>query len=164
VSLLNITLSRQAEARAEFAERSVQKLQKEVDRLEGMFSDQLSFKFIKYSYWRFIFSYSFSLQLPNLKCLSSLRVWELAFILFLSGFFGRLRFTDAEIFYKCLVRLDSKHTKSLLLTEWPNSRRHFFFLVSSDFHLFQLASILLVKICSILLLRTKELPLTPPNS
>ena len=28
--------SRQAEARAEFAERSVQKLQKEVDRLEGM--------------------------------------------------------------------------------------------------------------------------------
>lgn len=27
----------QAEARAEFAERSVQKLQKEVDRLEGMF-------------------------------------------------------------------------------------------------------------------------------
>ena len=27
----------QAEARAEFAERSVQKLQKEVDRLEGIF-------------------------------------------------------------------------------------------------------------------------------
>lgn len=27
----------QAEARAEFAERSVQKLQKEVDRLEGMY-------------------------------------------------------------------------------------------------------------------------------
>ena len=30
-------LFRQAEARAEFAERSVQKLQKEVDRLEGKF-------------------------------------------------------------------------------------------------------------------------------
>lgn len=28
---------KEAEARAEFAERSVQKLQKEVDRLEGMF-------------------------------------------------------------------------------------------------------------------------------
>jgi hypothetical protein len=32
---LTIYLSCQAEARAEFAERSVQKLQKEVDRLEG---------------------------------------------------------------------------------------------------------------------------------
>ena len=31
----NLTLFAQAEARAEFAERSVQKLQKEVDRLEG---------------------------------------------------------------------------------------------------------------------------------
>ena len=31
----NFTLFAQAEARAEFAERSVQKLQKEVDRLEG---------------------------------------------------------------------------------------------------------------------------------
>lgn len=30
------TKNNQAEARAEFAERSVQKLQKEVDRLEGM--------------------------------------------------------------------------------------------------------------------------------
>ena len=37
-------LLRQAEARAEFAERSVQKLQKEVDRLEGAYSmfDRLS--------------------------------------------------------------------------------------------------------------------------
>ena len=33
-----IQSNQQAEARAEFAERSVQKLQKEVDRLEGMFS------------------------------------------------------------------------------------------------------------------------------
>ena len=32
---LNVFLINQAEARAEFAERSVQKLQKEVDRLEG---------------------------------------------------------------------------------------------------------------------------------
>ena len=31
----NFTFFAQAEARAEFAERSVQKLQKEVDRLEG---------------------------------------------------------------------------------------------------------------------------------
>ena len=31
----SLSLSIQAEARAEFAERSVQKLQKEVDRLEG---------------------------------------------------------------------------------------------------------------------------------
>lgn len=35
--LYNWMLFVQAEARAEFAERSVQKLQKEVDRLEGMF-------------------------------------------------------------------------------------------------------------------------------
>lgn len=40
----------QAEARAEFAERSVQKLQKEVDRLEGtilvsMFDSEFSFPF-----------------------------------------------------------------------------------------------------------------------
>lgn len=36
--LINFFINQQAEARAEFAERSVQKLQKEVDRLEGMFS------------------------------------------------------------------------------------------------------------------------------
>ena len=35
IKLLTAKL-KQAEARAEFAERSVQKLQKEVDRLEGM--------------------------------------------------------------------------------------------------------------------------------
>lgn len=34
--LTNLSADLQAEARAEFAERSVQKLQKEVDRLEGM--------------------------------------------------------------------------------------------------------------------------------
>lgn len=34
---------KEAEARAEFAERSVQKLQKEVDRLEGMFHNPCSF-------------------------------------------------------------------------------------------------------------------------
>lgn len=33
----NVIFSLKAEARAEFAERSVQKLQKEVDRLEGIF-------------------------------------------------------------------------------------------------------------------------------
>lgn len=37
------TLS-QAEARAEFAERSVQKLQKEVDRLEGAYSTPVSIR------------------------------------------------------------------------------------------------------------------------
>ena len=36
IKLLTAKL-KQAEARAEFAERSVQKLQKEVDRLEGMY-------------------------------------------------------------------------------------------------------------------------------
>ena len=36
----------QAEARAEFAERSVQKLQKEVDRLEGVYSIILLLKII----------------------------------------------------------------------------------------------------------------------
>lgn len=36
-SFLSPTNQSQAEARAEFAERSVQKLQKEVDRLEGMY-------------------------------------------------------------------------------------------------------------------------------
>jgi hypothetical protein len=35
VRILTVCLFHQAEARAEFAERSVQKLQKEVDRLEG---------------------------------------------------------------------------------------------------------------------------------
>ena len=42
VSPFFLLFFRQAEARAEFAERSVQKLQKEVDRLEGKFSEDLS--------------------------------------------------------------------------------------------------------------------------
>ena len=44
----NLSYSRfvQAEARAEFAERSVQKLQKEVDRLEGKLSCLMNTNFI----------------------------------------------------------------------------------------------------------------------
>jgi len=52
----------QAEARAEFAERSVQKLQKEVDRLEGiirLFYHYLLFSFI-FSYRRVSFLFNFN--------------------------------------------------------------------------------------------------------
>ena len=43
----NLTLFAQAEARAEFAERSVQKLQKEVDRLEDeLVAEQEKYKAI----------------------------------------------------------------------------------------------------------------------
>ena len=49
----------QAEARAEFAERSVQKLQKEVDRLEGIiifrFSLPLQFSFFSISFVYYLF-------------------------------------------------------------------------------------------------------------
>jgi hypothetical protein len=40
----------QAEARAEFAERSVQKLQKEVDRLEGTMSFLLAYTLILFQF------------------------------------------------------------------------------------------------------------------
>lgn len=55
----------QAEARAEFAERSVQKLQKEVDRLEGMSLRQ----FIKYPKQNISFSnkYNYYFQLKYIK-------------------------------------------------------------------------------------------------
>jgi hypothetical protein len=65
---LTIYLFHQAEARAEFAERSVQKLQKEVDRLEGK-----SHVFIMYlPYWLIEIlgtdtEYFFTCLLPSTK-------------------------------------------------------------------------------------------------
>jgi hypothetical protein len=66
--------SSQAEARAEFAERSVQKLQKEVDRLEGI----IIFRFylpLKFFFFPFLFlSFLFIFNSPNFfKALISCR-------------------------------------------------------------------------------------------
>lgn len=61
----------QAEARAEFAERSVQKLQKEVDRLEGMSVLQL-FKYFKQNvYFSNKFINNFELKYIQLFIVSS---------------------------------------------------------------------------------------------
>jgi hypothetical protein len=65
---ITVYLFCQAEARAEFAERSVQKLQKEVDRLEGK-----SHMFIVYFLYRLIETlgthteYFFTCLLPSTK-------------------------------------------------------------------------------------------------
>lgn len=61
----------QAEARAEFAERSVQKLQKEVDRLEGMSVLQLFNYFKQNVYFSNKFINNFQLKYIQLFIISS---------------------------------------------------------------------------------------------